>query len=179
MGSITSEMLPQAVDLLALDLPEALALRAVLELYQVRVNLFTVGRGTDVLSALNGDAPHLVISAHGDRQGFVLSELDPEEVPDHAFYGHLTPVSVRTQPALRGRVVIATACDSGSPTFVEAFLDAGAAAYVAPVGAPTDAIFFLVHLYYGLVWGQTLPGAVQWARAHDIGDSRLFRLFKR
>ncbi|MBJ7612614.1 MAG: hypothetical protein JF924_09840 [Candidatus Dormibacteraeota bacterium] len=48
---------------------------------------------------------------------------------------------------------------------------------MAPVGAPTDAIFFLVHLYYGLVWGQTLPEAVEWASAHDTGDSRLFRLF--
>lgn len=114
-------MLPHAVDLLALDLPEALALRAVLELYQVRVNLFTVERDTDVLSALNGDAPHLVISAHGDGQGFILPELDREVVPDDPFWGHLTPARVRTHAQLRGRFVIATACDSGSPAFAKAF----------------------------------------------------------
>jgi hypothetical protein len=172
-------MLPSAIDLLALDLPEALALRAVLELNQVRVNLFTVGRGTDVLSALNADAPHLVISAHGDDQGSVLPELDREAIPDDPFYGRLAPADVRRYAVVRDRLVLASACGSGSQAFADAFLNAGASGYLAPIETPKDALFFLVHFYYGLAWGRTLVEAVRWASDHDTEETRTFRLFLR
>ena len=58
-------------------------------------------------------------------------------------------------------------------------LDAGAAAYVAPVGAPFGyASFFApVFLFYELTEGRSLDEAVERLRAHDreLGMWRLFR----
>lgn len=104
-----------------------------LEYWEVRVNLFTVGRATHVLAGLNASAPHVVLSCHGDEAGIVLPPLDRTAVPDDPFYDRLTPADVARHVRAQGRVVIATGCDTGSDAFAKAFLGAGASAFIGPM----------------------------------------------
>ncbi|MEN2419719.1 hypothetical protein AABB02_16660 [Streptomyces rimosus] len=59
--------------------------------------------------------------------------------------------------------------DTGAPTLTDAFLDAGASAYIAPSGAPFGyaGVFAPLFLFYELTEQRTLTEAVTRLRAHD------------
>ncbi len=70
---------------------------------------------------------------------------------------------------LDGATVIATGCDTGHPVLVRAVLDCGAAAYVAPDGAPFGHAGFFppVFLVYELTEQRSLAEAVHRLGRHD------------
>lgn len=72
--------------------------------------------------------------------------------------------------------MIATGCDAGHPALVEAVLNCGASAYVAPNGGPFGyaSFFAQVFLFYELTEQRTLAEAVQRLRGHD----RKFAMWK-
>lgn len=175
-------MLPRAVDLLALDYQEAIAVRFLLEYIGVRVTIHLPGLPREVLDVLVAQRPceeHLILCCHGDDRGIVMDELAPELYEGQPFTDRLTPEVVAREASLGGRTVVITGCGTGGHNFADAFLSAGAAVYVGPDGYPQDALFFLSHLYYGLRGGLTIDGAVASARDHEYGDTQMFRLWRR
>ncbi len=70
---------------------------------------------------------------------------------------------------LRGATVIATGGELGTDAMADAFLDAGAEAYVAPTGAPFAyaSVFAVAMLFYDLTEGRSLDAAVDKLREHD------------
>jgi hypothetical protein len=96
------------------------------------------------------------------------------------YHRRLRPDDIRQLARLQGSVVIATGCDTGAPGLADAFLDAGADAYVAPAGAPFGyASFFApLFLFYELTEGRTLAEAVARLQAHDR-ELAMWCLFRR
>ena len=173
-------MRPSSVDLLALDYPESVTLRAVLEHLGIRVHLHTPGRPREIAALLAGDvspvAPHLLVSCHGDERGIVLEELDPGVSAGEPFLGRLTPEDIRAHAHLHDRIVVMTGCGTGGTAFADATIAAGATAFLAPDGDPSDAVFFVEHFYRALQAGRGIEDAVRFAQEHRDEDALLFRL---
>lgn len=176
-------MRPSSVDLLALDYPESVVLRALLEHLDIRVYLHTPGRPREVAAVLAGEvepvAPHLIVACHGDEGGIVIPELDLSLAEGEPFLDRLTPEDIRTHAHLDERVVVMTGCGTGSKAFADAAIAAGAAAFLAPDGYPSDAVFFVEHFYRALSAGREIEDAVRFAQEHQDEDALLFRLTMR
>ena len=174
-------MFPPAVDVLALDYPEAIALRFLLEAIGIQVRLHLPGLPHEVMEVLVASRPaeeHLILCCHGDERGIVFDGLAPELYEGQPFRERLTPDVVKRHASLSDRTVIATGCGTGAHIFAEAFLAAGAGGFIGPDGYPQDALFFLTHLYYGLRGGLSIDEAVASARDHSYGDCQKFRLWR-
>jgi hypothetical protein len=161
---------------------EALTLRQVIEwLGEVPVDWVGVGRSRHLIRCLRGRggrAEHLILCCHGDDDGIILPELHPSVAEGEPYVDRFGPEAIRREARLKGRTVICTDCATGK--LAEAFLDAGAAAVIAPVGDPHGSapLVFLTNLYYGLlVLGKDLGTAVDRARKAG-GDARMFRLLR-
>jgi hypothetical protein len=169
------------VDVIDVEAFEAVALRAVLEQFGVRVQLFGVGQARHLVRALGGEAtaPYVVLACHGDEGRILLPELAEEVERFQPVHGSLGPDDVRRFARLPGSVVISTGCGTGTPALAEAFLDAGASAYLAPAGAPFGyaSVFAPLYVFYKLTEQRSLEHAVERLRAHD-GELAMWRLFQ-
>ncbi|MFG3256468.1 hypothetical protein [Streptomyces sp. NPDC048172] len=172
------------VDVLGIgDAAESGALRTALEPFGVHVNHFPVGSARHFVAALGGrrtPAPYVLLCCHGDEGRILLEELAEEIARFQPFPGHVGPAEVRTHVRLPGSVVISTGCETGAPELAEAFLEAGASAYVAPEGAPFGyaSVFAPLLLFYELTETRSLEAAVGKLRAHDE-ELAMWRLFRR
>lgn len=164
------------VDLLDVEEGGARALRDALEVFRVQVTYVPVGQPRHLIAALGGPgraagpvAPYVIIACHGDEGRILIPELAPEIARFQPFNGEMGPAEVRTHVRLPGSVVILTGCDTGDPELVDAFLDAGASACIAPRGAPFGyaSVFAPLFLFYELTELRTLEQAVARLRAHD------------
>lgn len=160
-----------AIDLIDIESGDGIALREALETFGVRVNRVPVGQGRHLLQALSREspAPFVVLACHGEDGSIVLPELAPELDRYQPFSRRVTPEDLRSFARFEGASVIATGCDTGHPALVQAVLDCGASAYLAPDGAPFGyASFFApVFLFYELTEQRTLAEAVQRLQRHD------------
>lgn len=148
----------------------ALAVRAALESFRLRVHLYHLVQKRNVLDFLQGDIPpsdYVVMVTGGifadggyrhdeppDRMamGFlrVVEEADGKwDTADFA----LTPPDVPKLVKLPGRTVISTACGSGREPFGKAFLDAGCRAYIGPDGEVNEdaLVAFPIMFFYHLL----------------------------
>ncbi|MCK2055945.1 hypothetical protein [Methylobacterium sp. 37f] len=161
------------------DSGEALLLRALLESLGASVLLHLPGTPADVLLVLGaGGSPadHLVLSGHGDDEGFILGEYGPEIDTRCLTRGRLSPVTLAEHITLPGKVVVSTACETGTAAFGSAFLKGGVAAYIAPNGSPegADAVLFVHRLFHQFL-ARRRPLAL--AFAHAAGDDAAGRMF--
>ena len=165
------------------DSGEALLLRAVLENLGAAVTLHLPGVPADVVACLAQGPPspaHLIISGHGDDNGFVLGEFGPGIDASALVDGSLPAFALRGNVDLPGTVVVSTACETGTPAFADVFLTGGAACYIAPVGYPEgSAVPLFVHaLFHDLLRrGSSVEVAVRRARQALAPDEATFSLF--
>lgn len=131
---------------------EAYLVRSVLESLGATVLLHLIGTPEDFLRvvAQGESAPrYVVICGHGNEKGLVFGEygegIDVSALQD----GCMPSVAIAERANLPGRILISTACGTGSTGFGEAFVKGGVAAYIAPDGYPdgADAGLF-VHLLF-------------------------------
>jgi hypothetical protein len=163
------------------DCSEGYALRGALEVWGFRVNVFPIGRPGHLVEVLDGsasNAPYVILSCHGTEQGICLPELDSAIAKEEPFHDILTAETLATFVCLPGRIVVSTGCSTGNESFGRAFLHGGCAAYIAPRDYPegSSALFFVLHLFYGLTRKCPLSGAFEAARSHDE-ETGMFRLF--
>src|SRR5262249_8293646 len=90
--------------------------------------------------------------------------------------GSMPPATIDGRVNLPGRIVISTACGTGSKAFGEAFLKGGAAAYIAPDGYPdgADAALFVHILFHQMLKKGASPDA---AFRHAQGYDGVFETF--
>lgn len=171
-----------AVSIIAIgDTGEALLLRAMLESLGASVRLHLPGTPEDILVCLkqpDNPPPYLIISGHGDENGLVVGEFDPDvtrmklrdgSMPAETFIGHID---------LPDTFILSTACCAGSQAFAKAFIQGRASAYVASAGYPDGAATPLfVHLlfYELLIRKSPLEDALQ--RANQLDSDLAFELF--
>jgi len=149
---------------------QGVALRPLLEQLGIQVELCRVGQARHLAAALTApDVPYVVIECHGDGGDIVLDELAEEVQRYQPFGPRVSPDDVRRVADLRGATVIATGCELADDAMADAFLDAGAEAYVAPTGAPFGyaSVFAVAMLFYDLTEGRSLDVAVDKLRDHD------------
>lgn len=151
-------------------------MREALEACGIRVNRFRVGQARHLVRALSTEATadYVVLACHGDEGRILVPELAPEIERFQPFHDGLGPEEIRRFVRLAGSVVIATGCDTGGDELAQAFFGAGAAAYVAPAGAPFGyaSLFAPLLLFYELTQGAVArPGGGSPARARPrAGD---------
>lgn len=160
------------VDVLNIGDSDARPLRDALECFGVRVNYFPIGQARHAVAALGGErttAPFVILSCHGDEGRILMDELAEEIARFQPFNGDIGPAEVRTHFRFAGSTVICTGCDTGDPELAKSFLDAGAAAYVAPTQAPFGyaSVFAPLYLFYELTELRDLDAAVARLRTHD------------
>jgi hypothetical protein len=163
---------------------EASLVRALLEGMGAVVSFHQPGTPEDFLLILGqSDTPptYLILCGHGDEVGFVFgaygSGIDTSSLVGES----MPPASVAARARLSGRVVVSTACLTGTESFGQAFVGGGAAAYIAPEGYPdgTTPPLFIHHLFHQLlVHGVSLEQAWRHAAGYD-DESRMFVLFTR
>ncbi len=159
------------VDIVDIESGDGDAVRTGLERFGIRTRRTHVGQARHLLAALteHSDAEYLLMLCHGDEGAIVLPELAEEVEQYQPFHGRITPDDLRGFARLDGRVVIATGCETGHSDLAQAFLDAGAAAYIAPTGAPFGyaSYFAPISLFYDLAERRSLDDAVTHLQEHD------------
>lgn len=163
------------------DTGEALLVRSILENLGAAVLLHLIGTPDDLLRVLGqGDASprYLIICGHGDKNGLVLGEygagIDVTELVD----GSMPPAAMAPRIVLPGRLVVSTACVTGSDAFGAAFLRGGVAAYVAPDDYPDggDAVLFVHLLFHRILRGAAPAAALREIQRYDEAFG-MFRMF--
>ncbi|MGW2615048.1 hypothetical protein [Streptomyces sp. NPDC001500] len=171
------------VDLIDVEGRFAHPLRQGLEVFGVQVNYVRVGQPRHLVAALGGArpvAPYVILSCHGDEGRILMEDVADELSRFQPFNGDLVPDRVREHVRLPGSVTLVTGCDTGDPALADAFLDAGASAYIAPRGAPFGyaSVFAPLFLFYELTERRTPMEAVERLRAHD-GELAMWQLYRR
>jgi hypothetical protein len=146
------------------DASEALLVRAILESLGAAVMLHLVGTPEDFLRIIEqGEtAPrHIVICGHGDENGLIFGAYDDGIDVAALVQGSMPLAAIAPRVKLPGRVVVSTACGTGSDEFGAAFLRGGVAAYIAPNGYPDggDAGLFVHLLFHRLLRAGESPRA--------------------
>lgn len=163
---------------------EATMLRAVLESLGAVVLLHHPGTPGDILAVLDrpeSDPSLLILSGHGDDEGFVIDEVAEGIGVDLSMLvrsNRLPPSALAGRVHLPGWTVLGTGCRTGAPAMVDVFRNAGVAHYIAPDDYPdaSDAVLFAIHLFHDLI---VRKASVEdaWRRAAAYGgDSRMFQL---
>ena len=172
-----------SVDVLAGDASEAHAIRAVLELMGIHVQVFPLGlaqHAVNVLSGSVGTGEYLLLACHGDEGAIVLPELAPEVAATQRWHTRLPADAVREIVHLPDRTVIGLGCDMGHPALADAFLGGGCRAYIGPESGPFRyaSALFPALLFYELTELRSLADAVQRIRGWDA-EMAMWRLYER
>jgi hypothetical protein len=165
------------------DSLEATTLRAVLESQSHQVSLSFVATPEQFFADCADAADRadvLVVSAHGDKAGFVFPEL-AEGVSAFALDEDiLTPKMMQAQVTRVPRLVFSTACFTGQGELADIFLAAGASQFIGPHGEPEGADISLI---LGLLF-RSQNAAVPIQQKLDrmetlLPDAAMFRCFER
>jgi hypothetical protein len=161
---------------------EALLVRSALESLGAAVLLHLIGTPEDFLRVIEqGEtAPrYIVICGHGDESGLIFGEYGGGIDVTPLEHGSMPPGVIAGRVNLPGRIVISTACGTGSRAFGEAFLKGRAAAYIAPDGYPeaADAALFVHILFHQILRkGASADLAFRRVQGYD-GEFGIFTLF--
>jgi hypothetical protein len=161
---------------------EALLIRALLESLGATVTLHQPGTPKDFLRVLSqgeAAASALVICAHGDANGFVFGQYAAEIDTSCLVDGSVPARAIAGNVHLPGRIVVSTACCTGTVAFGRAFTDGGVRAYIAPSSQPegADVPLFLHHLFHQLLRrGAEVEAAWTHAQGYDE-QSAMFVLY--
>lgn len=163
---------------------EAQTLRLILENLGCKTDFSPAGNPTDfltILNALPGSCRIVIICAHGDTNGLVFGEFSPEVDTGLLVHGSLPARNLHLAPAsTNNRIILTTACETGTASFAKRFLDAGAEAFLAPVDFPDgeDVVLFIHALLYRiLIRKQSLPRT--WETLNDAGFNTGLMLLSR
>lgn len=149
----------------------------------MRVNRYQIAAPEQLLEVVNRQLPPslLVIGAHGTDAGICLPPLAPEIAARQPLGMNIGPAGIGAHFKVPGRTILSLACGNRSAAMAEAWLSAGAAAYLAPDGEPQgeDALLFAL-VFYWLLLCLHVPLTEAHQRAAALGrDTGLFKLRRR
>ena len=173
----------KAVSLVALDgEAETNILRFIVESVSGVATCHFPGTPNDFAKCLacdERDPQFIIISGHGDPEGFHADHFNPEIDADILQEGLIHPAKLVQTASLPDKIVISTACYTGSKPFVDLFLNAGAKLYIAPKDAPEGSVVPLfLHIFFYLHFIIKMSVADSLAKANQLQDEgELFSLF--
>ena len=154
-------------------------IRDILESLHAVVTLHLPGTPEDFLLVLGQDdvaANYMVISGHGDDNGFVFGEFGSNIDTSMLINGSLPASAIAGRANLLTNVLISTACETGNRAFGQAFTAGNVSTYIAPQGEPDGAVvpLFLHYLFFELLHNQVQP-EIALGRARAMGgDAKMF-----
>jgi hypothetical protein len=156
------------------DSGEALLVRAILESLGAAVSFHLIGTPQDFLRVIGqGEAAprYIVICGHGDETGLVFGDYGEGINVTSLKHGAMPAAAMAARVNLPGKVVVSTACRTGSSAFGEAFLGGGVAAYIAPAAYPDgSAAALFVHLLLHRILSKGDSPASAFRQLHSCGD---------
>lgn len=177
-------MFKNSLDIICIDDNlEALAIRSVLEYWQVKVNLYLIGKSQDLIDILKqqkSTSENILIMCHGDEKGICLPELVSEIAKTQPYDKHITAINLHEFLNISATTVINTGCKTGTTDFANAFLRNGCQNYIAPIDYPEGnaSLFFIINFYYQLfVNNEDVKKAHQKAKSSDGNETDMFELF--
>jgi hypothetical protein len=163
---------------------EAIALRSMLESFDLALRTHFVGNVKKLVSLLNGeDNLHeiLILSCHGDERGMLLPELSEELEKEMLYHKVLTAKDCSEFLKLQNQIVINTGCCLGNEEFAKSFIQQGAKAYIGAetyVEGNAASFFVISFLYFHLCNNLSLQEAFTKAKSLD-SETNLFTLHQR
>lgn len=155
-------MFPTEVDIIDIDnTSQATALRSMLEFWQIKVNLYRIGKIADLEALFQGynlKAPTQIWMCDGDNEGVLLPRIGPSTVTAESNQ-RISSKQMAQFLDLDAQLVLNTGSRTGAKNFGKVFLDSGAKAYIAPDNYPEYnlSLYFLVNFCFEyLVLGHEL-----------------------
>jgi len=120
----------------------------------------------------------MVICGHGDKNGLIFGDYVPDIDTSGLVQGRMPPRALAGKVDLPGRVVLSTACGTGSSEFGKAFIAGGVRAYIAPPSYPdgASALLFLHHFFHGILCRKAEPEAAYLGASSYDKESANFKL---
>ena len=163
---------------------EAIALRSMLESFDLEVRSHFVGNAKKLVSLLNGEEDLyeiLILSCHGDEEGMILPELSAELEQAMPYHKVLTAKDCAEFLELKNQVVINTGCCLGNEKFAKSFIQQGAKAYIGAetyVEGNAASFFVIALLYFHICNNLSLQEAFTKAKSLD-SETNFFTLHQR
>ena len=155
---------------------ETVALRSALEYFGATVFVKWVGRPKHFMEVLSGELPcmpdYVIISGHGDENGFIMTELGESIYEPDEPRGNFTPKDVEKYLKIKAPV-LSTCCATGGKDMMAAF---EGCTYIAPadyVEGNSALIFAIIFFYEIMQNGASVETAFEAARGID-GEAGLF-----
>ena len=175
----------QSIDILVIgDNSEALALRAVLEGFDMHVRLHFIGNVQHFLSLLSSKYylyPLVIISCHGVDSHMIIPQLAPDLEAKMPCHDHLTPDDLKRFVDLDGQIIINTGCSLGTQAMADVFFECGANAYMGAndyIDAKAMMMFIINFFYSYKVHNRSLQQAIIQAQNVD-DDCKMVKLWLR
>jgi hypothetical protein len=172
------------IDLICVeDTLETIALRGVLEWWNLNVNMHWIGSSNQLVDLLSH--PHrlstvIVLLCHGDERGLLLPELSQELEAVSRYRQSINAHEFRDFVDLPHKIVVNTGCDLGKPEYGTAFLQSGCSAYIGASGYPAgaDSLFYTIHFFYEMFCqSKAIEEAHLLAQSHNEG-TQMFTLYR-
>lgn len=174
-------MHPQ-LDILSIDNTlECQALRASLEWWGIRVNMYWIGSANDIIQwNASLQSRYIFWGCHGTAEGICLPEIAPELETTQAFSRFLTPKDIQLHLQFPSEsILLSNGCGTGTQALATAFLSAGVGSYLAPhsyIEGNASLLFSSCFYYFLLCKGLSVEGAYQKAKSLDE-ETEDFHLF--
>ncbi|MDF1508648.1 delta-aminolevulinic acid dehydratase [Robertmurraya sp. DFI.2.37] len=136
---------------------EAQAIRSGLEVFNVRVITYWIGRPNDLIKLITeNESDYLILSFHGVEGELVMPELGEMVYEDNEPKKNFGATEILEYGRLNKQLVIGNGCTLGDPELANAFLKIGCRAYIGPKDCiDGDASFyFIIRFFYELLSNQ-------------------------
>ena len=170
------------LDILSIENPlECQALRANLEWWGIRVNLFWIGKGDDLLEwNHHSKSTYIFLGCHGSEKGIHLPDLAPELADKQILSEYLRPTDVTQHLHFPdSSILLCNGCITGTESMADAFLEAGLSTYIAPstyIEGDASLLFSSCFYYFLLCKGLSTTDAFQRASSLDQ-ETKSFQMY--
>jgi hypothetical protein len=112
-------MYKNSVDILGIDnANELFAVRANLEWWETKVNMFWIGQAQHILEwNEKNKSKHVLIGCHGNNEGFCMPTLSKELTQKQVFQKFMKPKDIESFLHFDKSVVVSNACLTGTKEF--------------------------------------------------------------
>ncbi len=157
---------------------EAAALRSALEYFGAFVAVKWIGRPRDFMDVLSGKLPvvpdYVVISGHGDEDGFIMNKLGEAVYEPDEPRGSFTPEEVEKHLKIKS-IVLSTCCATGGGAMSDIFRKAGCT-YIAPADYVdgNSALMFALRFFYEVLQNKASIESAFEAASETDDETRSF-----
>lgn len=172
--------MPNKVKILCFDdALESIAIRSVLESFDIKVEISYIGRPNTFIEELNNidDYKYIILSGHGDNK-FIMPVL-AEDIYEKDEPRDITSEVIDEKINISNKIIISMCCNTGTSELAESFVKKDNI-YIAPSDfiEGTAVLFFVIKFFYEhLVLNKSIIDAYNSSMIND-DETKLYKIFK-